>query len=88
MHACKQCASLHISYCTFVAALNLQVDVAFDEVDQLDVSANACVIGTSSEPQQPQLQQAQTVARLATTFVVMADAENVSELHHREPCAV
>ncbi|KAG1671831.1 hypothetical protein FOA52_000208 [Chlamydomonas sp. UWO 241] len=54
-----------------------KIDIGFEEVDQLDASANAAIMGTDQEPQQPQIAIAQMLACKAKTFVVLVNSENV-----------
>lgn len=53
------------------------MDVAFEELDQMDIAANAGVKGVEAEPQQPQLVAARELASSASKFVVVVNAENV-----------
>lgn len=65
------------------AALMVQVDVAIDEVDQIDLAANAAIMGTRVPPtgQQPQLPRTRAVLEAASSVVVMVDSCDVSVLH-------
>ena len=54
-----------------------KVDVAFEEMDQMDVDANAGVKGVEAEPQQPQLVAARELVSAASRFVVLVDVNNV-----------
>lgn len=55
----------------------LQLDVAFEEVDQMDLANNAAVKGVLAEPQQPQLLAVHQMASKAEQFIVLADASQV-----------
>eukprot|EP00798_Chlamydomonas_sp_ICE-L_P014079 gene14079-20028_t len=49
------------------------VDLAFEEVDQLDTAENAAIKGLKSQPQQPQLVNARSMVEIAKFFVMLAD---------------
>lgn len=55
----------------------LQLDVAFEEVDQMDLANNAAVKGVLAEPQQPQLLAVHQMTSRAEQFIVLADASQV-----------
>jgi len=58
--------------------------VAFEQVDQLDLSVNAFVKGVEAEPQQPQLLSSRLIASASSRYVVMAKSTAVSEPQHKK----
>eukprot|EP00955_Chlamydomonas_euryale_P020062 213604-Chlamydomonas_euryale.AAC.5 len=54
-----------------------QIHVGFEQVDMLDVSANAAIFGVEQDPQQPQILMSRYIMSRAEKLVVLVDCQDV-----------
>ncbi len=54
-----------------------QVDIAFEQVDMIDLARNAAVKGVESEPQQPALLALRKLGASSEQYVLLAEEHNV-----------
>ncbi|GAX75501.1 hypothetical protein CEUSTIGMA_g2944.t1 [Chlamydomonas eustigma] len=81
-NAAASSAAFHgVPLCT-LDQLGKKVDVAFEEVDMIDMSQNAAVKGVNALPQQPQILALRELAEQSSKYVLLVEADQVVDRLH------